>query len=278
VLCALSGSPVQAGESEEQPGAGRGGPPAARPSDDHPHDEAAKFEGLARGKARIRAKLREAPGRTGVLAEEKLYSVFDEELIIRDFFQDRRGGFFVDIGCAWPIRSSNTYYLEKHLGWTGIGIDALPDYAEAWREKRPASRFFNFLVTDRVSDAEPFYKSTGLGLSSVTRRNARGQKFGDDLPVEKIQVPATTLDALLEHEGITEVDLLAMDIEGHELTALGGMDLARFQPELVVAEGKRPAVRRYLSYHGYELIEKYLDFDLVNDYFRPRRSGPVPAR
>ena len=54
----------------------------------------------------------------------KLYSQNDEELIIRDFFQDRRGGFFVDVGCYDWKDLSTTYYLEKHLGWSGIGIDA----------------------------------------------------------------------------------------------------------------------------------------------------------
>ena len=66
-------------------------------------------------------QLEEAPGRTGILAEKRRYSTYDEELIIRDYFRDRRGGFFVDVGCAWPIKASNTYYLEKHLSWTGIG-------------------------------------------------------------------------------------------------------------------------------------------------------------
>ncbi len=42
-------------------------------------------------------------------SEVKLYSQFDEELIIRDFFEDRRGGFFVDVGAWLPHKSSTTY-------------------------------------------------------------------------------------------------------------------------------------------------------------------------
>ena len=97
------------------------------------------------------------PVRTGILAEKNLYSFWNVELNIRDFFQDRQGGFFVDVGCAWPIKASNTYYLEKHLGWTGIGIDALNDYAAAWKEKRPNSKFFNFLVTKNSEGSGKFY-------------------------------------------------------------------------------------------------------------------------
>jgi len=111
-------------------------------------------------------RLREAPGRTGILAEEKRYSLFDEELVIRDFFQDRRGGVFVDVGCAWPIDANNTYYLEKHLGWTGLGIDALSDYAEAWQRERPGSRFFSYLATDRSGGMGTFFKSPNPGPSS----------------------------------------------------------------------------------------------------------------
>src|SRR5512140_2589670 len=55
---------------------------------------------------------------------EPLYSQDDEETLIRAFVHDRRGGFFLDVGASDPIRSSTTYYLEKHLGWKGIAIDA----------------------------------------------------------------------------------------------------------------------------------------------------------
>src|SRR5262245_52441129 len=54
----------------------------------------------------------QAPARKDILArKKKLYSQHDEEVIIRDFFQDRREGFFLDVGCAGPRKDSNTYYL-----------------------------------------------------------------------------------------------------------------------------------------------------------------------
>ena len=53
---------------------------------------------------------------------EKLYSQHDEELLIRHFFGDRRGGFFLDVGAGHYRRNSTTYYLEKHLGWSGVAV------------------------------------------------------------------------------------------------------------------------------------------------------------
>lgn len=82
--------------------------------------------------------------------EKKFYSRGQEELIIRDFFQDRRNGVFLDVGCWQPIEASNTYYLEHELGWTGVAIDALAELAPRWKRVRPSSLFLNFLVADRV--------------------------------------------------------------------------------------------------------------------------------
>jgi FkbM family methyltransferase len=217
----------------------------------------------------IDERLRNAPGRTGILAEPRRYSLFDEELIIRDFFQDRKGGFFLDVGCAWPIISSNTYYLEKHLGWTGFGIDALQEFAVSWNEKRPRSKFFTFLVTNRSGADGTFFKAAMTALSSTDFDTASAKEFGDPVEPEEIKVPMITLDDLLDREGIEKVDLVSMDIEGHELQALEGFDIERFRPELVVVEGFDPLVTKYFHDHGYEQIERYTAFDLINRYFRP---------
>ena len=224
-----------------------------------------------------REELRKVEGREGILAEERLYSLFDEELIIRDFFQDRRDGFFVDVGCAWPIRASNTYYLEKHLDWRGIGIDALAGYAPGWKRERPHSRFFSYLVTDQSNLVETFFMAPNPGLSSTDRDLASGKTFGTKVEPEEVEIETTTLNDLLNREGVTKIDLLSMDIEGHEPKALAGFDIERFRPELVVIEGqvvaaKEDEVHKYFDAHGYEQIEKYRRFDTVNRYFKPK--GP----
>ena len=101
----------------------------------------------------------DSPAQDILATGKALYSHAKEELIIRDFFHDRRGGFFLDVGCGHPIQDSNTYYLEKHLGWSGIAVDALPEFARKWRRNRPASKFFNLLVTDHADTLDPFYRA-----------------------------------------------------------------------------------------------------------------------
>jgi len=200
--------------------------------------------------------------------EKKLYSYGNEELIVRDFFQDRREGVFVEIGCAWPIKNSNTYYLEHHLGWGGIGVDGLPDFAPSWKESRPRSVFLNFLVTERSDELEKFYKVGVWGLSTAEKDVAK------DLPVVgEIQVPGVTLDDLLARQGVTELDFLSIDVEGHQQEVLAGFDVQRWKPKLVCIEDDGPLSVAWFKERGYEPIERYRFRDIVNWYFAPRDAA-----
>jgi FkbM family methyltransferase len=203
---------------------------------------------------------------------KKLYSQHKEELVIRDFFQDRRDGFFLDVGAGQPISDNNTYYLEKHLGWTGIAVDALPELADKWRRRRARSRFFNFIVTDHTGTLDSFYRAELYGVSSVEKpKTGPGQR---PIASEKIAVPATTLSKLLDDNRVAQLDLLSIDIEGHEPKALAGFDIDRFQPKLVCVESKpanRPFLLDYFTKHGYQQLERYLQYDTVNYYYAPAR-------
>ncbi len=207
--------------------------------------------------------------------ETKRYSQFDEELIVRDFFQDRRDGVFLDVGCGPPTERSTTYYLEKHLGWSGIGIDALPDYAEPWKQERPKSRFFAFLVTDHSDTMDAFYRSPIEGLSSTQQSRPFQAPDTEPLVLEgkEMQLPTITLDKLLDEAGVESIDFLSMDIEGSEPPALAGFDIERFAPELVCIEVSgetEEAIRDYFAEHGYERIERYTNRDPANWYFTPK--------
>lgn len=206
---------------------------------------------------------------------DKLYSRDNEELIVRDFFEDVYGGSFVDAGCSFWDFQSSTLYLEKHLGWSGIGVDALEAYAEGWARHRTQSRFFNYLITDRATGAEAFY-AADLPLLSTTApesvRSERNYKPYQRTRFSEIRVPTITLDELLDSAGFTSFDFLCMDIESHEPKALAGFDIGRFLPRLVCVETapwNAEALTEYFEAHGYRLLERYLEYDRVNRYWTP---------
>ncbi len=200
-----------------------------------------------------------------------LYSQYREELIIRHFFRDRRDGVFLDVGSAHYKSNSTTYYLEHHLGWRGVAVDAVAEYGPEYVQYRPATQFFSYLVTDHGGTKEPFYKLKGMYLMSTESKDW-AERFGRD-DYEVLDLATTTMDALLAKAGYSHVDFVSMDIETGEPAALAGFDIDRARPALVcveVTEGVRDRVSAYFATHGYVRIHEYEGYDEINWYFRPR--------
>jgi hypothetical protein len=206
----------------------------------------------------------------------KLYSQGDEELLIRHFFHDRRGGFFVDVGASHYRDGSTTFFLEERLGWSGLAIDANGAFAADYAAHRPRTRFFAYFVGDHEEAARPFFiPDDAVVLASgdseyVARFNLRAREE---------HVREVTLDGLLEREAVRHIDLLSMDIESGEPAALSGFDLQRYRPELVCIELQNDTatpIRSYFARNGYEELTGYAVLDHINAYFAPR--GAVAAR
>ena len=204
----------------------------------------------------------------------KLYSQGNEELVIRDFFQDRRGGVFVDVGCSHYERHSTTYYLEKHLGWSGIGLDAIPDYASDYAAHRPRTTFENYIVTNTSGTTETFHRAVREGQRGLSSIYGDLEWKGMPVESEEIQVPTITLNELLDSHGMDKLDFISIDIERSAPLALAGFDIQRFRPELVCIEASRGreyrrSLQAYFAERGYERIDEYLPHDGINWYFRP---------
>jgi FkbM family methyltransferase len=200
-----------------------------------------------------------------------------EEWVIRDFFQDKRDGFFVDVGANHYQHYNNTYYLDVTLGWSGIAIEPQTQFGAAYATHRPRTRFRPFFVSD-VSDAQAklyVVKNNPLVTSadrSFTERYGKGDK------IEEMTAPTITLNDLLASEKVQAIDFLNMDIELWEPKALAGFDVERFRPALVCVEGHeevRQQILDYFAQHRYVIAGKYLRADAHNLYFTPAAGVPL---
>jgi len=197
-----------------------------------------------------------------------------EEWIIRDFFKDARGGVFVDVGANDYRHRNNTYFLEQVLGWSGIAIDALPEFAEGYASNRPKTKFFALFVSDVPDLDATIYVPPTEYKRMASRDKAFAESGGE--PSESRTVRTTTLDRLLEQEGISRIDFLNMDIELAEPQALAGFSIDLYKPRLVCIEahaGVRQQILEYFMRHQYVLVGKYLGVDNDNYWFAP--SGAV---
>lgn len=200
----------------------------------------------------------------------KLYSQNNEELIIRDFFDDRKNGYFVDVGASHYKVHSTTYYLEKHLGWRGIAIDAISDYEKGYLENRENTHFYSFFVSDKSDKEIDFYINKRNKRLSKEKVSSAREKY----KFKKVKFPTITLNDLLARESVSRIDFLSMDIELAEPAALAGFDIKKYEPSLVCIEAHPEVLEQILDYFSksnYRVIEKYRELDPLNLYFTPKK-------
>jgi FkbM family methyltransferase len=191
-----------------------------------------------------------------------------EEWAIRDFFHDRRDGVFLDVGANHYRNENNTYFLESQLGWSGIAIDALDEFAADYAAHRPRTRFVAAFVSDVPDRSVQFFVPDENKLVASLDKDFTVR---EGAPGKPRTVPTTPLDVLLEHAGVQAIDFMSMDIELAEPLALKGFNIDRYAPALVCIEAHievRQQILDYFAAHRYVVVGKYLRADAKNLYFQ----------
>ena len=190
----------------------------------------------------------------------------DEQALVREFFAGTRTGFFVEVGANRPQQESQTWHLEQ-LGWTGILIEPQPGLAAELRRVR-AAQVFAVACSSPQNAGRSMRLHVAGALSALDRdRMAPGAE-----PERVIEVPVRSLDDILnEARAPSAFELLSIDVEGHELEVLGGFDLARWQPRLILLEDHVGDLskHRFLTAAGYRLVRRCEN----NGWYVPRDAA-----
>jgi FkbM family methyltransferase len=196
-----------------------------------------------------------------------------EEWIVRELVNERRDGVFVDIGASHYRENSNTYFLETTLGWSGVAVDALAEFAADYAAHRPRTKFVSFFVADRSDEAAKLYVNPDHTLVSSSNPEFT-KRWGSATPRE---VPTITMDDLLTKLGIERIDFLSMDIELSEPKALAGFSIRKYRPAVVCIEAHadvRQQILDYFARNGYVPIGRYLWADTSNLWLAPLDESP----
>jgi FkbM family methyltransferase len=189
------------------------------------------------------------------------YSQFGEDRVIEAFFAGKTAGFYVDVGCNEPIAYSNTWKLYQK-GWSGICIDANPELIDKFARCRPR----DIALTQVVSNTETvvdFYFSNDSHLISGIGKKQQGHWQRDASNANIVAAKTNTLNAVLSlHNAPSQIDLLNIDVEGHELEVLQSIDFKKFACSLIVVEihdldlqdCASNATYAYLVTHAYSLL------------------------
>jgi FkbM family methyltransferase len=184
-----------------------------------------------------------------------------------------RDGFFVELGANDGFNQSNTYYLERWLGWRGILIEPMPELYRQAVVQRPQARVFNCacVAFDYAgSDVEMRYANL-MSLVKGSWRDpeleadhvAAGQRIENITHPYEVRVPARTLTSILEECGVSSIDFLSLDVEGYEAAVLSGLNLNRYAPRYILVEARSKADIDALLLDHYDNVERLTDLDVL---------------
>lgn len=187
------------------------------------------------------------------------------------------GGTFVEAGAHDGYTQSNTYHLERFRGWSGLLVEAIPELCDKASRRRNAT-VVNAALVPPADDGKLVKLHFGDLMSTMgDRRHAEGGLSNANMAGYEVSVMGRTLSSLLDSAGIGAPDLMVLDLEGHELGALRGLDLERHAPKVLVVEmldgaSNRPEFDDLLAarYEFREMISP-------DDALYVRRGSEAPA-
>jgi FkbM family methyltransferase len=205
--------------------------------------------------------------------ESKLLSYHSqnfEDVLLDRCFGKQTSGFYIDVGAQEESFCSVTKHFYE-AGWSGLNVEPNPFFFS-----RLETRLRDLNVCFGASNCEDelvFYQFDN-GLSTLSANNsALASERGFTASETKIAV--MPLNSILKNAGYNEMafEFLKVDVEGHELEALQGLDLSRYRPKVILCEVTipdstektdfYPALNLYLSENGYE----HAFFDGLNSWW-----------
>lgn len=176
----------------------------------------------------------------------KFYSQIEQDkYFIENIIKYRPNGLFLEIGGYDGITGSNTYFLEKNLGWNGIIVECNPTLVEKCKNTRSCyicdkalyeSDNAELLFTIPCGDEIIGGKEQLGGIKTLLKPESlrvfqRCYKESKDIIVKTINI-----NTLLESRKIYSIDYVSLDVEGGELSILKTWDFNKHKVRFLTVE------------------------------------------
>lgn len=176
----------------------------------------------------------------------KYYGQFEpqvDRLIYERYFSDSNlKGVFVECGAFDGLIECSCKFFEETLGWSGFNLEPAPSNFLRLLENRPQSR--NLKVGLSNSDGKCKFThvispivGVNFGNGSISHTSnhlqdlrERGCSFVD------VEIDVLTWRTFIQTQSIDHVDLLVLDVEGHELAVIDGMRGSTVLPHIICVE------------------------------------------
>lgn len=149
-----------------------------------------------------------------------------DEVLFRNYFDGVRDGFFIECGAGDGVHDSSCLFFEEELGWNGVNIEPCAAVFERLKVNRPRARNLPVAVGKRLDNKKCLIISDGNGVDV-------GMQVGPTTHLDSLRdrgyqtreenVRFWMFARILRQYGRGRLDLLVLDVEGHELEVLDGI-------------------------------------------------------
>jgi len=188
--------------------------------------------------ARVRESARRSTSEIADCALNHTQSFKHEDLVLLPSLYaltlERGSGTFVEIGAFDGVTGSNTFMIEKCLGWRGVLIEANPGNYMKARTAGRMSPVVHSAVCDQEKGATATISVAGEQTSGLIHRLTTYRQLARKNST--VQVPCQPLKNLLAKHGFgsdAQIDFLSLDVEGAEDIVLRTAVANRFRIVLV---------------------------------------------
>jgi FkbM family methyltransferase len=200
------------------------------------------------------------------------FSQTGEDIIIKTLLDHKKNGFYIEVGCNQPITHSNTFDLYLNNGWNGICIDANVKLTNYFKKIRPLDHVV-FAAISNIEEEVSLYISEESLVSTIHQEFRNEWKEDWALKSFETKIKTQKLDSIIYELNFQnkEIDLLIIDVEGHDFQVLKSINLDEFKPKLIVIEIHSFQIEEfeiseiyiYLKSYNYKLV----NFATMNAYF-----------
>lgn len=194
----------------------------------------------------------------------QMFSQFGQDYYLyKHHFQFlKRRGVYLDIAANDAIVISNTYFFDKCLKWKGVCVEANDEYHFRLHSER-SCHIVPTCVSDEHGKVVEFLPNGGGG--GVVGSDYKSlKKFASSLSRTTRKI-CTTVEKILSREELKVIDYFSLDVEGHELKVLQGIDFFKTQIKVMTVElngGETSGISKFLKEKGYDLLQVQPDFGL----------------
>lgn len=164
-----------------------------------------------------------------------------QDTMVKSLFDGKKNGYFIDLAANDAVDMSNTFVLERDLGWDGLCIEANHRYL--WRLAARKCQVIAAVVSAKDNKLVDFsFRGADSGIVGTRSVDSETRS-------------SVTLERILDEFGApAKIDYLSLDVEGAEEEIMRSFPFGRYIFSMITVERPSRALQEILRHNNYSFL------------------------